>query len=65
MLKPYFRDAVSQQLIPQMKGINPNYLKKEVSIRPQFQDGLLYIPYQENIEKKLDSFDKWMICNFR
>lgn len=66
MLRPHFKDAVLFDLIQKMKGIKSDYLKRRVAVRPQYQDGLIFLPFREEVEGegKL-KFDKWAICNLK
>ena len=65
MLRPHFRDAVLYDLLAQMKGVKANYLKKKVAMRPQYHDGMIFLPYKEKVKGNDIPFYKWAICNLK
>ena len=65
MLRPQFRDAILFDLIPQMTGLKLDYLRKTVAVRPQYHDGLIYLPFEETIEEGEQKFKKWAVCNLK
>ena len=65
MLRPHFRDAVLFDLVQQMKGIKSDYLKKRVAVRPQYHDGIVFLPYKEMVKGNKVPFYKWAICKIK